>query len=369
MPSTDSPHVADYRDDPLGYTANPDTHLTSAFSAPASGLNDSPDVWSVVILSSREDVETLASSIDAARAAVAGRHVVIDVMVNGNARLAEQIAARFAAPASASSASATIRVWSLVMPDKANAWNQYVHHVWPGASVTFFVDGYASANVDALDRLADALDSSKRALAAAAVPSVGRSAAALRDLMMKEPQINGSLYALRGETVRALRSEAVRMPIGLYRQDGLLGSALMFGLDPVAHPWDPDHIVVASGASWTRRVESVWNVRDLANNLDRMKRQALGRFEALAIREHFVDLKLAPSRLPETNAAFLSSWMRRHAAKALTTIARYPFALPALVRLRRTAALSVPKKGHPTLMSLIGRPADVPRRHLADDAP
>jgi hypothetical protein len=311
-----------------------------------------PNQWSVAIFSSREDVTTLSASIDAVRTAASGRGIVIDVMINGNADLADETTACVSAHASASDVADTIRVWSVPLADKANAWNQYLHHVWPRSEVTFFVDGYASVHADALKRLADGLRSSGRALAAAAVPSVGRSAAALRARMLKEPQINGSLYALRGETMDALRGGGFRMPLGLYQQDGLLGSVLAFGLDPSAHAWTPEHIAVVPSASWSRRVESIWNRRDLATNVDRMMRQALGSFEALAIRDHLVHRKLAPSALPETNVEFLSSWIRHHTSEALTAIGREPLALPALVRLRRNG---VPKQMRPTLMGTIGR--------------
>jgi len=320
--------------------------------APSASVNEHGRYrWSVVILSSREDIATLCSSIEAALAATRDEPAVVDVMVNGNEPLALQAAAKFAFwPASSST---TLRIWSLGR-DKAKAWNAYVHGVWPGAEVAFFVDGYARVEPDALGRLADALDASETALGAAAVPMVGRSASALRARMIAAPQINGSLYALRRGTVETIRSMGFRMPFGLYRLDGLLGSALAFGLDPQRHPWTPGFIAVVPGASWSRQIEHVRSTRDLVNWIGRLTRQALGAFEAQAIRDHLVHRQQTPATLPSTNAVFVWSWIRRNTVGALATIVRHPLSLPMLFQLRDAPdehGLDAP----PTLVAVVGR--------------
>jgi hypothetical protein len=323
--------------------------------------------WSAVILSSRDDAETLCSSIEAARAAASGERAIIDVMVNGNPRLAAQVTAGLESGRSSRSGLAAVRVWSLRLRDKANAWNQYVHTVWPGAEIAFFIDGYARVWPDALARLSDRLRESRRALAAAAVPTAGRSADSLRARMIKEPQINGSLYALRGATLDALRQSGARMPLGLYRQDGLLGSALAFGLDPARHAWTPDRIAVVPEASWSRRVASPWNTRDLLGRFDRMTRQALGVFEARAIREHLVHRERSLADLPTTNAGFIASWMRRHRAEALRTLCLHPLSLTVLAELCRRRDWSL-GRCPPVLVTPHERSHEAVRRATADAA-
>jgi hypothetical protein len=323
--------------------------------------------WSAVILSSRDDCETLSSSIEAARTAVADERAIIDVMVNGNRRLAEQVTGRLESGRSRSTPMAAVRVWSLMLRDKAHAWNEYVHTVWPGAEVAFFIDGYARVWPDALARLATRLRESRRALAAAAVPTAGRSAKSLKARMIREPQINGSLYALRGETMHRLRQSGARMPLGLYRQDGLLGSALAFGLDPGQHAWTPDRIAVVPEASWSRRVASPWNARDILGRFDRMTRQALGVLEARAIRDHLVHLERPLADLPTTNARFIGSWIRRHRAEALRTVCLNPLSLPVLAELRRRADWNL-SHSPPTLVTISDRSQPAVHRTTADAA-
>lgn len=324
--------------------------------------------WSVVILSSRDDAETLCSSIEAARTAVSGEPAIIDVMVNGNRRLAEQASARLDSRRSSARAAPTVRVWSLRLRDKGHAWNEYVHTVWPGAEVAFFIDGYARVWPDALTRLSDRLREVRRALAAAAVPTAGRSAESLRARMIKEPQINGSLYALRGETMDRLRLSGARMPLGLYRQDGLLGSALAFGLDPARHAWTPEHIAVVPEASWSRRVESPWRAREILSRFERLTRQALGVFEAHAIREHLVHHERSLADLPTTSDRFIGSWMRRHPAAALKTLCLHPLSLPVLAELRRRRDWNL-RNSPPTLVRINDRSRESVHGATADAAP
>jgi hypothetical protein len=34
-----------------------------------------------------------------------------------------------------------VRLWSIEVSDKAHVSNQYVHHIWPGSEIAYFVDG------------------------------------------------------------------------------------------------------------------------------------------------------------------------------------------------------------------------------------
>jgi hypothetical protein len=74
----------------------------------------------------------------------------------------------------------TLRIWSIPLGDKANAWNQYIHHLWAGQELVFFIDGYVRLNSDAIELLGGAVQSDPQALGGSGVPTVGRSARALR---------------------------------------------------------------------------------------------------------------------------------------------------------------------------------------------
>lgn len=296
-----------------------------------------PDItsprWSVAILSAREDLETLLITLDASLAALSGQDAVVDVLVNGHGEVAHEFGRAVQARAGLPDG-VRVRVWELGLRDKAHAWNTYVHELWPGSVCTFFVDGYASVQPDAFSRLDARLAQAPEAVAAAAVPTVGRSAAQVRAWMLEASQIHGSLYAVRGEALTRMRASGFRLPLGFYRTDALLGTLFNFNLDPPRHPWDERGIVVAADATWTIRVSSLWRVADLGAQTARVFRQAVGRFEEAAIKEHLYDRRRSPLEIPSGPMALVDTWMRRHPASALRLLARHPLALVRLALVR-----------------------------------
>jgi hypothetical protein len=284
--------------------------------------------WSVAIFSAREDATTLHASLKAAVVAVGATRSVVDVLINGNDRLAAAMAG--AGVSWARAPAVCVRIWNISLSDKANAWNQYVEHIWPGSRAAFFVDGYASVAPDAFQRLSTSLDHAGPALAAAAVPSIGRSASELRTRMLKASQLHGSLYALKGSTVERLRTHGVKMPLGMYRVDAWLSSALNFNFDPGASDWNDDRITVVTDATWTRRAGSPWRPGDIVGHVRRACYQGMGRFEERALRDHLVVRGEAATRLPLKPAELVRSWARRNPWHAMALLARHPGALRAL---------------------------------------
>lgn len=292
--------------------------------------------WSVAVFTSREDVAAAVITIDAVQAALDSHEAIIDVLVNGNDGLASALASRYRAPHHAASPLTTLRIWRLPIHDKALTWNVFIHSIAPDADVVFFVDGYAGVAPSALTRLADRLRESHVALAASAVPSVGRSASLMREHMLIEPQIHGSLYALRGDTVKALRQAAFRMPIGMYRVDGLLSSVVALGLAPESSQWSYERIAIAPDATWSRRPDALTSRRGVRTHLRRLVCQAFGVLESQAFRELLVVMKVPLAGLPSTDRQMVTDWMRQHTARAVATIARHPLALLELARLSRS---------------------------------
>lgn len=176
------------------------------------------------------------------------------------------------------------RVVTIRHADKANAINQYLHALRPDAGAYVFVDAYAAVAPDAIARLTHALATHPHANAAAAVPSTGRSAAALRATMLAQPSMHGSLFALTSDFVARIAARGLRLPVGLYRGDGLLGSFALHDLDAATTAWDTRRIVVVPEATWTTRPLKPWLGSDLGRHVRRLIRQGRGRLENAAIK-------------------------------------------------------------------------------------
>jgi hypothetical protein len=202
------------------------------------------------------------------------------VILNGTADGSAATVRRFAA-----ASAIPLRLFDIRFADKSNAWNQYVHALAPAAALHVFVDAYARVTPGAIRALAAALAGEPFANVAAALPSCGRSAPAQRAQMWRSPALHGSLHALRGSFLDRVRAAGIRLPVGLYRGDGLIGSLAVHDLDAKANPWNTARIALAEEATWHVTPLSPLRPRDLRRLWNRRIQQARGRFEDVALRE------------------------------------------------------------------------------------
>ena len=298
--------------------------------------------WALAIFSSRETAHQLYESVRAAaNADRAGATLTIDLLVNGNAALAEEMHDWLTTHA-ALNGGATVRLWRVPPPDKAHAWNRYLHEVMPLADLAFCIDGYVKIDHDALLNIADALERRPDALAATSVPWTGRSAEAQRRQLFAEGGFHGNLYALTGRTVTRLREQRFRLPTGIYRNDSALGAALAFNLDPAHNAWSWDRIVVVPDARYRTPVASPLKASDLKTVIQRHLRQARGQLETLALRGHLALAQRPPTAWPATARGLVLQWADEHPAEARSLIWTDPLAWAALLRLRRSGEESSP---------------------------
>lgn len=310
-----------------------------------------PFEWSVAIFTARESLSTLVATIEAARLACTDKHAIIDVLVNGN----QSLATRTGQYVKQLSAGVTLRVWHIAVPDKALAWNEYIHRIWPGAALAFFIDGYAQVKPDALRLLEQGLAEHPAAQATAAVPSCGPSAKAMRASMLSQGGVHGNLYGLRGSVVSALRARGFRLPLGIYRNDGLLMAVIAFGLEPATHQWDMRRIFVHPEATWDiNSAQAWWQPAAWSGHFNRRLRQAQGALENCAIRQHLAREHKAPESLPRTTAELIDNWTSAFPGEAKRLLWRRPLCYFAARKLRHARALSTAET-HAALLAQCGR--------------
>jgi hypothetical protein len=273
-----------------------------------------PLSWGVALIASRESVDVLLGTIEALRQA-AFEPTLIDVVINGNPALARALSDALAAAEPAAQAPLPVRVWSIALGDKSHAWNEYVHRIWPAAQHAVFVDGYVRVAADSLRRLQHMASATPQALGVAAVPSCGPSAPALRQAMLQHGGLHGNLYALPARTMEALRARGVRLPVGLYRGDGVLGAVLSFGMDPACNPWSPkQYIAVAADATWSLAAEADGSISRLKTWIKRRMRQAQGDLENRAVSDLFARQHKPPESLPATVVELVRTWVQSRPA-------------------------------------------------------
>jgi hypothetical protein len=299
--------------------------------------------WSVAIVSSRESVDILRSALEAVLKALGSAPTTIDLVVNGNRQLAVQMAAALPELQPSASCPVSIRLWHIAVADKAHAWNQYLHLIWPQSDVAYFVDGYAQVAPDSLGLLNQGLDNRPDAWAISGVPTVGRTAKSLRQEMIEQSGGHGTLHALRGNVCLQLRQRGFRIPLGLYRVDGLIFALVAFALDPAANSWDTTRTVVHPDVTWTFRPLAWWRLSDLRTYGRRLLRQAQGDLENRAIRQHLAVQKRAPESLPATCSELVLSWWKASPSEVRAMVLRNPLRFIAARKLRRWRDWSLAK--------------------------
>lgn len=269
--------------------------------------------------------------------AVAGRGRVMDVTVllNGTTDASPAIAMEGLRAAGLQG-----RVYLIPHADKSNAINQFLHAVRPPAETYVFVDAYAAVAPDALALLALALKEAPCANGAAAVPSTGRSAARLRQDMQRYGGLHGSLFALRGQFVDRLAEQGLRLPLGMYRGDGLIGSLVFHDLDALGGKWQRERVVVEPRATWTGPTLRPWRWRDARRLWRRLLQQGRGRLQWLAVRAAIYDGTLPPpaagfAALPPLADQRVLEWLAQEPKGRTPRWWKDPFAALALRQMRQ----------------------------------
>lgn len=300
---------------------------------PQALTSPSIHAWAVAVFAARENAETLAATLRSIVNA-ACKPTVIDVMVNGNPGLATHLISHIKL-INKCSAMATVRLWVVHLGDKAHAWNQYVHHVCPGANLYFFVDGYVCLEPDALQLLDDGLAANHESLAGTGVPSTGRTAVSLRQQMLAEGGIHGNLFVLKAQTLHTLQQRHFNLPLGIYRTDPTLGAALAFGLDPSTHAWDiKARVFVHPQATWTTSEKKWWRYAELKSQFKRMLRQGQGILENKAVENFLAVQKHSPEQLPRTAAELVLAWVKNNPREATAVLWGAPLSRLALQKFR-----------------------------------
>jgi hypothetical protein len=97
-------------------------------------------------------------------------------------------------------------------------------------------------------------------------------------------QLHGQLHGLRPEFLDRMVERGIRLPVGLYRGDGLLASMLAHALDAIGSPWDNARIPGVAEATYEIPVLSPFRMQDVRRQFHRKIRQMRGRIEAEAVK-------------------------------------------------------------------------------------
>lgn len=212
-------------------------------------------------------------------------------------------------------------VYRIARADKSNAINVFLRELSGEAGLYVAVDGYAAINEDALRALREAAQRNSRAYLLSGVPAAGRMAAGTTAATLAGGVVNGQLFAMSPVFVRRFNELGLRLPVQLYRGDGLLGSMAAHDFRPTEAPWDTARVVGVAAARFHFRPLSWWRGRDIRRHYARSIRQVRGRMENAAIKE--IIYRDGYAALPGNANAMLEAWLARHRPEPRTALEAY----------------------------------------------
>jgi hypothetical protein len=286
-----------------------------------------PDHVSVSVFCQNEATR-IGACVASIAAAACGLDVHLTVIANGSrdGSLALGMAA-------AQAAGLPARGISLALGDKASAINQALYDLRKPASLYVHVDGYAIIGAGTLRGFIQALDTHPDARAATGIAINGRTMKLATEETLKHGnRLHGQLHALRPSFVDRLTGAGLRLPVGLYRGDGLLGSMVCHDLDAVGTPWDGHRIVGVADATYLIPQLSPWRPGDIARQFRRKIRQMRGKMENAAIGA--IIYKHGYGGLPAHADEMLADWLSGGGAVPVALFDR-PFMALALQQHRK----------------------------------
>jgi hypothetical protein len=227
------------------------------------------------------------------------------------------------------------RIYAISHADKANAINHAFYTLRQPARLHVFIDAYAVIAEDSFKGFATMLSSHQEAVAATGVAGNGRTMkAATEETLQKGGRLHGQLHAFRPAFLERLTAAGLRLPVGLYRGDGLLGSMACHDLDALNTPWDGHRIKGTAEAVYRIPELSPFRPRDIARQLRRMVRQMRGRMENAAVTD--IIYKRGFAALPPSADDMVRTWLSAGGTVA-TTASERPFMALAIRQLHRAA--------------------------------
>ena len=139
--------------------------------------------------------------------------------------------------------------------------------------------------VHSFEAMQHRLDTDPHVMAVAAIATTGRTMRrTAAEALRTGGQLGGQLHALRPDFLDRMVARGIRLPVGLYRGDGLLNSMVCHNLDAMGSPWDSTRVPAVADATFAIPVLSPFKWQDIKRQYRRKIRQMRGTIENAAIK-------------------------------------------------------------------------------------
>lgn len=269
--------------------------------------------WNVAVYGVNEAAR-LRGCLDSVAAALSGSRALITVMLNGSRDGSLEIAR------AAARAGQPVEVFQISAADKSNAINQFNYALRSPARAYAGVDGYTFVGLKSFEAMRLRLDTDPHAMAVAAIATTGRTMQHTSAALQTGGRLSGGMYAMRPDFLDAMVARGIRLPLALYRGDGLLNSMVCHNLDAMGELWDSSRVPSLEDATFAIQVLSPFSPRDIKRQYWRKIRQMRGTIENAAIKS--IIYERGYEGLPDDADAMVRDHVAIHGAPPTAAIDR-----------------------------------------------
>ncbi len=195
-----------------------------------------------------------------------------------------------------------LKIIEIVLGDKCNAWNNYMHTIAPESDVHFFVDADVQFSEQAFPKLCSTLMSNETANAVAGMPLSGRNKNYYQSLVTERSCLFGNCYGVKYSFIELLRTKQFKLPIGLCWIDSAITKAVNTDIDK-QHEALPNRVVHNPSVGYVFNSLSCFSLDDIKLYFSRIARYQTGKLQ-----EHYLeklDFKEWPENLNNINQKIL----------------------------------------------------------------
>ena len=229
--------------------------------------------WCIAVFARNEEVR-IGDCLTAIARASDGVRTRVILIINGSSDKTSEVALGLL-PSLGLQAS----VYTVEIACKSHAMNLFIHDLRTMAKIYFFVDATTFVEPTALHALADALNKRADIMAVSGLPINGRGAARMRRDAIQSSKLFGQMFAVRQQCLDQLIMLGRRLPIGLYRCDGLFVGFICWETDGIAHERAMPRVATIPESEWRIRPISWFRWNDIKAGFNRLVRQGRGRLE------------------------------------------------------------------------------------------
>ena len=260
--------------------------------------------WNIAVYCLNEE-KRLRGCLDSVLAALGGCKALVTVILNGCRDGSAEIVKSFAA------AGYPVELFRIAAGDKANAINQFNYHLRSPARAYGGVDGYVHVAPTSFRAMGERLAADADAMAATGVCTNGRTMRlATSATLTVGGQLHGQLHSFRRDFIDRMVAGGIKLPLGIYSGDGLLGSMAAHDLDAVGKLWENRRIAGVAAATYEIPPLSVLRFHDLRRQFRRRIRQQRGRIQNAAVKD--LIYRVGYQGLPDDAAVMMTDYLAAH---------------------------------------------------------